>query len=150
MRVSGRTPCVPRARFPLHSLQCFGSFVNCFSWKKSCSPILLTAIAVPIARACGAVYQKMSDQVVRLCAGGAGHWWFRETARKMRTISMRISVVRCMSVAFLLACVVSAVSANASTTSSAPPRRAGGPYPCPNPVLAIHSFTSLSGRARGP
>lgn len=30
------------ARFPLHALQRFGSFLNCLSWKKSCSPAVKT------------------------------------------------------------------------------------------------------------
>ncbi len=38
VRVSGRTLCVPRTRFALHCLQCLGSFLNCLSWKKTCSP----------------------------------------------------------------------------------------------------------------
>jgi hypothetical protein len=38
VRVSGRTLEPPRTRFALHCLQCLGSFLNCLSWKKSCSP----------------------------------------------------------------------------------------------------------------
>ena len=38
VRVSERTIEPPRARLALHRLQCLGSFVNCLSWKKSCSP----------------------------------------------------------------------------------------------------------------
>jgi hypothetical protein len=30
------------ARFPLHALQRLGSFLNCLSWKKSCSPAVKT------------------------------------------------------------------------------------------------------------
>ena len=41
VRVSGRT-LDPVARFALHTLQRFGSFVNCFSWKNSCSPAVNT------------------------------------------------------------------------------------------------------------
>ena len=41
VRVSGRTRD-PVARFALHTLQRFGSFVNCFSWKNSCSPAVNT------------------------------------------------------------------------------------------------------------
>jgi len=37
VRVSDRT-LPPLARFALHCLQCLGSFLNCLSWKKSCSP----------------------------------------------------------------------------------------------------------------
>jgi hypothetical protein len=39
--VSERTR-LPLARFALHCLQCFGSFLNCLSWKKSCSPAVNT------------------------------------------------------------------------------------------------------------
>ena len=42
VRVSGRTRCGPRARFALHCLQCLGSFLNCLSWKKTCSPAVNT------------------------------------------------------------------------------------------------------------
>ena len=42
VRVSERTLGPPRARFALHCLQCFGSFVNCLSWKNSCSPAVNT------------------------------------------------------------------------------------------------------------
>jgi hypothetical protein len=38
VRVSGRTLAPPRTRFALHCLQCLGSFLNCLSWKKNCSP----------------------------------------------------------------------------------------------------------------
>jgi hypothetical protein len=38
VRVSGRTRKFPRARLALHCLQCLGSFLNCLSWKKTCSP----------------------------------------------------------------------------------------------------------------
>jgi hypothetical protein len=39
VRVSARTPCPgPAALFALHCLHRFGSFLNCLSWKKSCSP----------------------------------------------------------------------------------------------------------------
>jgi hypothetical protein len=42
VRVSGRTLEPPRTRFALHCLQCRGSFVNCLSWKNSCSPAVNT------------------------------------------------------------------------------------------------------------
>jgi hypothetical protein len=42
VRVSGRTRGLPRARFALHCLQCLGSFLNCLSWKKVCSPAVKT------------------------------------------------------------------------------------------------------------
>jgi hypothetical protein len=42
VRVSGRTLGPPLARFALHCLQCFGSFLNCLSWKKNCSPAVNT------------------------------------------------------------------------------------------------------------
>jgi hypothetical protein len=42
VRVSGRTLEPPRTRFALHCLQCLGSFLNCLSWKKSCSPAVKT------------------------------------------------------------------------------------------------------------
>lgn len=42
VRVSGRTRCAPRVRFALHCLQCLGSFLNCLSWKNSCSPAVNT------------------------------------------------------------------------------------------------------------
>ena len=35
-------PLPPRARFALHCLQCLGSFLNCLSWKKTCSPAVKT------------------------------------------------------------------------------------------------------------
>ena len=35
-------PVAPRARFALHCLQCLGSFLNCLSWKNSCSPAVKT------------------------------------------------------------------------------------------------------------
>jgi len=38
VRVSGRTRVDPRARLALHCLQCLGSFLNCLSLKKVCSP----------------------------------------------------------------------------------------------------------------
>jgi hypothetical protein len=41
VRVSARTR-PPLARFALHCLQCLGSFLNCLSWKKSCSPAVNT------------------------------------------------------------------------------------------------------------
>ena len=41
VRVSERTR-PPLARFALHCLQCLGSFLNCLSWKKSCSPAVKT------------------------------------------------------------------------------------------------------------
>ena len=41
VRVSGRTRAEER-RFALHFLQCFGSLVNFFSEKKSCSPAVKT------------------------------------------------------------------------------------------------------------
>jgi hypothetical protein len=42
VRVSGLTRIDPRARLALHCLQCFGSFLNCLSWKKICSPAVNT------------------------------------------------------------------------------------------------------------
>ena len=42
VRVSGLTLWPLRARFALHCLQCLGSFLNCLSWKKSCSPAVKT------------------------------------------------------------------------------------------------------------
>ena len=42
VRVSGRTLAPPRMRFALHCLQCLGSFLNCLSWKNSCSPAVNT------------------------------------------------------------------------------------------------------------
>jgi hypothetical protein len=42
VRVSGRTLDPPRTRFALHCLQCLGSFLNCLSWKNSCSPAVNT------------------------------------------------------------------------------------------------------------
>jgi hypothetical protein len=42
VRVSGLTRSEPRARFALHCLQCFGSFLNCLSWKNTCSPAVNT------------------------------------------------------------------------------------------------------------
>jgi hypothetical protein len=42
VRVSERTREVPVLRFALHCLQRFGSFMNCLSWKKSCSPAVNT------------------------------------------------------------------------------------------------------------
>ena len=41
VRVSERTR-LPLARFALHCLQCLGSFLNCLSWKNSCSPAVNT------------------------------------------------------------------------------------------------------------
>ena len=41
VRVSDRTR-PPLARFALHCLQCLGSFLNCLSWKNSCSPAVNT------------------------------------------------------------------------------------------------------------
>ena len=41
VRVSARTR-PPLARFALHCLQRLGSFLNCLSWKKSCSPAVNT------------------------------------------------------------------------------------------------------------
>src|ERR1700684_2948226 len=38
VRVSGRAEEEPEARLALHCLQRFGSFLNCLSKKKSCSP----------------------------------------------------------------------------------------------------------------
>jgi len=40
--VSGLALCPPRTRLDLHGLQRFGSFLNCLSWKKSCSPAVNT------------------------------------------------------------------------------------------------------------
>ena len=37
-RLRTHSRCDPRARFALHCLQCLGSFLNCLSWKKTCSP----------------------------------------------------------------------------------------------------------------
>jgi hypothetical protein len=42
VRVSDRTAELPAARLVLHCLQRFGSFLNCLSWKKSCSPAVNT------------------------------------------------------------------------------------------------------------
>jgi hypothetical protein len=43
VRVSVRTPLpVPATRLILHCLQRFGSFLNCLSWKNSCSPAVKT------------------------------------------------------------------------------------------------------------
>jgi hypothetical protein len=42
VRVSGRTFWLPRTRFALHCLQRLGSFLNCLSWKKTCSPAVKT------------------------------------------------------------------------------------------------------------
>ena len=42
VRVSVRTPPAPEARLILHCLQRLGSFLNCLSWKKSCSPAVKT------------------------------------------------------------------------------------------------------------
>jgi hypothetical protein len=42
VRVSARTEDPPAARFALHSLHRLGSFLNCLSWKKSCSPAVKT------------------------------------------------------------------------------------------------------------
>jgi hypothetical protein len=42
VRVSGRTRSDPRARLALHCLQCLGSFLNCLSWKNTCSPAVKT------------------------------------------------------------------------------------------------------------
>jgi hypothetical protein len=42
VRVSERTREVPLLRFALHCLQRLGSFMNCLSWKKSCSPAVKT------------------------------------------------------------------------------------------------------------
>lgn len=38
VRVSVRTRALPLARLALHCLQRLGSFLNCLSWKKNCSP----------------------------------------------------------------------------------------------------------------
>jgi hypothetical protein len=45
VRVSGLTLNEPRARFALHCLQCLGSFLNCLSWKNTCSPAVNTKSA---------------------------------------------------------------------------------------------------------
>jgi hypothetical protein len=45
VRVSERTLGPPRTRFALHCLQCLGSFLNCLSWKNSCSPAVNTKSA---------------------------------------------------------------------------------------------------------
>lgn len=42
VRVSERTREPPALRLALHCLQRLGSFVNCLSWKKSCSPAVNT------------------------------------------------------------------------------------------------------------
>src|ERR1700761_3500731 len=43
VRVSVRTPLpVPATRLILHCLHRFGSFLNCLSWKNSCSPAVKT------------------------------------------------------------------------------------------------------------
>ena len=45
VRVSVRTRALPLARLDLHCLQRFGSFLNCLSWKKNCSPAVKTKSA---------------------------------------------------------------------------------------------------------
>jgi hypothetical protein len=45
VRVSDRTLGPPRTRLALHCLQCLGSFLNCLSWKNSCSPAVNTKSA---------------------------------------------------------------------------------------------------------
>ena len=45
VRVSDRTRGPPRTRLALHCLQCLGSFLNCLSWKNSCSPAVNTKSA---------------------------------------------------------------------------------------------------------
>jgi hypothetical protein len=42
VRVSARTRDPLELRFALHCLQRFGSFMNCLSWKKTCSPAVNT------------------------------------------------------------------------------------------------------------
>src|SRR6185312_9035352 len=45
VRVSVRTRALPLMRLALHCLQRFGSFLNCLSWKKNCSPAVKTKSA---------------------------------------------------------------------------------------------------------
>ena len=89
VRVSVRTPLpVPATRLILHCLHRFGSFLNCLSWKKSCSPAvktksfpqsehfkILSMKSIRVPRACLGILQYSYRQTPELASSHQPAWF---------------------------------------------------------------------------